>query len=112
MNSFRLFWKDKELGTIIGLSADQPEIYGTLDPPKLKQPFRKMYAFMADENNYDKDLPVDAELLNDENWYLLDGRGNRWEIFLPAIYPEDFMVSWRWRGEIPKWESGRTKRST
>lgn len=112
MNSFRLFWKDKELGAILGLSADQPEMYGTLDPPKLTQPFRELYEFITDEDNYDKDPPFDAELLNDENWYLLDEQGNRWEVYLPAIYPDDFMVCWRWRGEIPKWGSGRTTRST
>ncbi len=103
MSKFRLFWKDKELGAIADLSSDQPEMYGTLDPPKLKAPFRKLYEFMANEDNYEKDPPVDAELLNDENWYLVDEAGKRWEIFLPAIYPDDFTVIWRWRGPIPKW---------
>lgn len=104
MAKFMLLWKKRELGEVTDLSADQPIMWGKLQPGSgLNNQFRELFAFIVDEEQMGVEPPFAAELLDDDNWWLVDERGHRWGISLPGVYLDDNTIGWRWRGEIPKW---------
>jgi hypothetical protein len=104
--TFHLFWKTRELGEVFDLSADQPLMWGELRPgPGLDESFRGLFACIVDEDRTGQDPPFADELLDDENWWLVDSRGKRWGITMPGVYLDDNIIGWRWRGKIPKWWS-------
>ena len=106
MANFRLLWKTHELGEVFDLSADQPDMWGALLPgPDLKEPFRALFTFLADEDQMGQDPPFADELLDDDNWWLADGKGKRWGISLPGVNLDDCTIGFRWRGAIPEWWS-------
>jgi hypothetical protein len=104
MAAFRLFWKDRELGEVHDLSGDYPEVWATFRPgPGLDASFRELFAFLVDEERSAEEPPFAEELPDNDNWWLVDDRGKRWGISLPAVYLNDNTIAWRWRGESPTW---------
>src|SRR4051812_35298538 len=102
IDSYRLFWRDTDLGEVGDLTADYPEMWGAFVPgPGLDTTFQGLFAFVVDEDRIGEEPPFADELLDDENWWLVDGGGTRWGIFLPAVYA-DGAIGWRWRGEAPR----------
>jgi hypothetical protein len=91
-----LYYRDQRLGSVTGVSQDGPEIWASFTPDVAALPFKHMWDFMADEDNWDKDPPVPPEYLNDSNWSVIDDTGKRRGIYLPAVYP-DSAISWHWR---------------
>jgi hypothetical protein len=99
MFTFRLCWKDHDLGGVEDLSGDYPAVWATFRPgPGLDEAFRELFSFLVDEERCAEDPPFAADLLDEENWWLVDGRGKRWGITLPAVHLDDHTISWRWRG--------------
>lgn len=50
----------------------------------------------------DEDVPsaiekFDDELIDDDNWFIVDDKQKRVGISLPGIYEDDNEINWRWR---------------
>jgi hypothetical protein len=104
VSTFLLRWKRRELGEVTDLSVDQPTMCGRFQPgPGLTKRFRELFAFITDEDRMGEEPPFAAELLDDDNWWLVDEQGRRWGISLPGVHQDDNIIGWRWRGEIPEW---------
>ncbi len=93
----RLYFKDRELGYIENMSVDWPWINGSFRPSLEGKKMADFFAFMANEDgDFDKDPPFPDDLLDDENWWVVEEDGRRRGISVPAIHDLDFAV-WRWR---------------
>lgn len=47
---YRLYWRDRELGTISGVVGDFPWMYGDFTPTAVDPAFREFFEFMSDED--------------------------------------------------------------
>ena len=83
------------------LAGDFPWVSGRFEPTNLDDIFRGLFAFLVDEDGSTDEPPFADELLDEEQWWLADGRGKRWGISLPAVHLDDGTIAWRWRGERP-----------
>jgi hypothetical protein len=104
MATFRLLWKDRDLGEVSNLFGEFPWMSATFRPGRgLNKQFRKLFAFLAAEPPPAQDPPFAEDLLSDDHWWLVDDAEKRWGISLPAVFLDEGSISWRWRGEAPRW---------
>src|SRR5262245_56031305 len=103
MSRLKLLWKSRELGSVSDVSGEYPWMHGAFKPATLlDEGFQALFIFLMDEERSNEEPPFNEELLDEGNWWLLDTRGNRWGISLPAVHLDEGTISWRWRGpEIP-----------
>jgi hypothetical protein len=94
---YTLYWKDTPLGTVICTGSDFPWMHGTFKPENTPVLFTDLFRFMTSEENFDRDLPFDLELLDDENWTLKSDDGEEVAICIPAVHLDDAEIAWRMR---------------
>ena len=87
---------DSVLGSIQNINYDFPHFYGKFTPSAANEEFRKLFAFLMDENA-EGDPPLSAELLDEENWWIKMPDGERVDISIPAIDYNDGTIDWRMR---------------
>jgi hypothetical protein len=122
---YDLYYADRRLGVVTQVDSDFPNLWGTIvydaaiahpqsDAEKRMARFvelsiESMRLLMSDDAAYDDDEvsevelnPVDAELERDfldlvetNNWRLIDAEGQVEPILCPAFHPNDEIV-WRW----------------
>ena len=92
----RVLWRDTEVGHIERVGYDFPRFYGHFVPGENIEQFRELFTFLMDEDA-DGDPPFAADLLNDDNWWIVPPNGDRIGIFIPAIDLTDLSIDWRER---------------
>lgn len=92
---YRLYWRDRELGTISGVVGDFPWMYGDFTPTAVDPAFREFFEFMSDEDAGEPSF--DEALLDEANWWLIGLNGERRGIVVPAIRLDEGEIAWRWR---------------
>ena len=92
----KLLFQKTCLGEIDDLFFDQPEVHGSFRPASGIDDFQRLFRWMVDEDNSSKEPPFDDELLNDDNWFVIDDAGQKRGITLPGVY-DDGEIIWRWR---------------
>ena len=103
MPRFKLVWKRLELGSVSDVTGEYPWMHGVFKPAAgFDDKFRGLFTFLVDDERSNEEPPFGEELLDEGNWWLLDTRGGRWGIALPAVHLDEGSISWRWRGpEVP-----------
>ena len=92
----RVLWRDTEVGHIERVGYDFPHFYGRFVPSEHIEQFRELFTFLMDEDATG-DPPFAADLLDDENWWIVRPSGDRIGIFIPAIDLADSSIDWRER---------------
>lgn len=94
--AYRLFFRETCLGDISDVYGESHWMTGTLTPTPGADSFRDFFQWMVDEANVSVDPPFDEALLDEENWFIEQGDGERAGISLPAVQ-KDSEIGWRWR---------------
>jgi hypothetical protein len=95
-SSRKLFFRDLCLGEITDVEGEFPWMSGTLQPAPAAEPFGAFFRWMTDEEHASQEPPFEADLLDDDNWFIQDEHGSKTGITVPAVYG-DGLISWRWR---------------
>jgi hypothetical protein len=104
MDSYHLYSQDRDLGEVHHLSADFPHAWAHFSPsPGLEATILDLFSFLVDEDRSPEDPPFQTELLDEGNWYVVDTRGRRGGITVPAVYLDEGTIAWRFRGDRPDW---------
>ena len=83
------------IGKISIDSRENAWIYGTYELYKNAEKFKKLFYAITDASAFDE-TDYDEEWLNDENWFISD-KQKRFGITIPAIYPDNKLISFRLR---------------
>jgi hypothetical protein len=70
-------------------------MHGDFLPGRVDAGMREFLAFLVKEDAGEPSF--DAELLDEESWWLVDARGIKHGISLPAVHWDKRTISWRWR---------------
>lgn len=92
-----LVWKHVPLGRVSQIVYEFPWFSATFVPNPQAAGFREFFAFMVDENAQSQDPPFEPGLLAEENWWLVDDKGKRTAISVPAVYLSKGEIAWRKR---------------
>jgi hypothetical protein len=94
---YTLEWKQVPLGRVSQIVYEFPWFSATFAPDPQAACFHDFFAFMVDEDAQSQDPPFDAELLDEENWWLVDAQGRRTAISVPAVRVDKGDIAWRKR---------------
>ena len=72
----RVLWRETEVGHIERVGYDFPHFYGRFVPSEHIEQFRELFTFLMDEDATG-DPPFAADLLDDENWWIVRPSGDR-----------------------------------
>ena len=90
----KLYFTNKFLGDIDNINVEGSWMYGEIFPTINMGEFQDFFTGIVDESNLEEHKY--SEMLEDKNWFILDDKNNKKEIYIPAIY-SDNEISWRWR---------------
>jgi hypothetical protein len=95
MSTYRLYWRDQELGIVSGTVGEFPWMYGDFTPMSVDPALGEFFEFMSGEDSGDP--PFEEGLLDEENWWLVEPDGRRRGIAVPAVRISEGEIAWRWR---------------
>jgi hypothetical protein len=95
MSTYRLYWRDQELGIVSATVGEFPWMSGDFAFTAVDPVLREFFEFMSGESPGDP--PFEEELLDEENWWLVEPGGSRRGITVPAVRISDGEIAWRWR---------------
>jgi hypothetical protein len=84
------------LGDIEGISVEGNWTNGTFIPKEASEQLTDFFEYMVDEDKGFEEPPFSENLLNENNWYIIDEKGQKIGIDIPAVYADGF-ITWRWR---------------
>jgi hypothetical protein len=94
--TLKLLHRNVELGEITEVTEEFPWVSGQFAAFPAAQGFKASFDFMTDEDRATEDPPFSDDLLSDENWFVMDQRGEVQGISMPAVHP-DGEICWRRR---------------
>lgn len=92
----QLYFMNEYLGNITDISVEGVWINGTFTPSESAKKFSDFFAYMVDEEKGFEEPPFSQNLLDENNWYVINKGGSRLGIDVPAVYTDGF-ITWRWR---------------
>ncbi|MBZ5518839.1 hypothetical protein [Bacillus sp. KS1] len=92
-----LYYQNECLGKIEGVAVEGPWAYGKIIPNDKMENFKDFFRAVIDEDDPFAIEKFDDNLLDDDNWFIVDDEQKRVGISLPGIYEEDNEINWRWR---------------
>ncbi|AME05200.1 hypothetical protein NNG64_08740 [Bacillus siamensis] len=92
-----LYYQNECLGKIEGVAVEGPWAYGKIIPNEKMENFKDFFRAVVDEDNPSAIEKFDDDLLDDDNWFIVDDEYKKVGISLPGIYEEDNEINWRWR---------------
>jgi hypothetical protein len=95
MSTYRLYWRDRELGIVSRAAGEFPWMYGDFAPTGVDPLLRAFFEFMTGEGPGEP--PFEEALLDEENWWLVEPDGRRRGITVPAVRIDEGEIAWRWR---------------
>ncbi|MEW4023036.1 hypothetical protein AB4Y69_04830 [Bacillus sp. YAF8] len=92
-----LYYQNECLGKIEGVAVEGPWAYGKITPNDKMENFKDFFRAVVDEDDPFAIEKFDDNLLDDDNWFIVDDEHKKVGISLPGIYEEDNEINWRWR---------------
>ncbi|UQZ41384.1 hypothetical protein [Bacillus subtilis] len=92
-----LYYQDECLGKIEGTTIEGPWAYGKIIPNEKMEKFKDFFRAVVDEDDPSAIEKFDDDLIDDDNWFIVDDEQKRVGISLPGIYENDNEINWRWR---------------
>ena len=96
LDNSHVVWRETIIGHIQRVGYDFPHFYGHFVASTNFDQFRELFDFLMDEEA-EGDPPFSSELLDHENWWIVQPNGDRVGIFIPAIDSTDSSIDWRER---------------
>jgi hypothetical protein len=80
------------LGDIEGISVEGNCTNGTFIPNEADEQLTDFFEYMVDEDKGFEAPPFSEDLLNENNWYIIDKKGKKIGIDIPAVYADGFLT--------------------
>ena len=92
----KLFFLNECLGELENISVEGMWVNGKILPNKNMEKFKAFFEEIVDEENEFAEEDFSEEWLDDSNWFIIDNKNRKKNIYIPEVYPDgDF--NWRWR---------------
>ncbi|MDS0525032.1 hypothetical protein NNC19_05010 [Clostridium sp. SHJSY1] len=90
-----ILFKDTPIGKTIKTSGEQRWVYGEFEPYDNFEQYRELFKAIVCEDGFDLE-EFDSELLDENNWFIINENQETKGIEIPAIY-EDGDIAFRYR---------------